>query len=562
MPLNELIYKNDLGDVVVGWEQFKGSRKSLEDRVEARVINRRGPGYLISVIADGMGGGNEGELAAQTTIDAIFSYCENASADNIPEMLTSAISSANTMVTSKPVLNGAGSTATVVVIKNNTLYVANVGDSRAYLVRNSELHQLTTDHTKGYLALREGKLTPEGVKNWSKRDDLGIFVGQQSSITVDTRIFYQGKHVLSLDLKQGDGIILCSDGLIKTRPQSDQPFVYDREIISAFLKEKPADAASVLISFARGRQVDDNVSVIVIGVGNIARPLITVPRDKRSIQLGVGIVVGLALLVFMTVLLSQFFKSPVSLQPTETVEIRSGFAYISQTSGSVQSQTKNGWVSLVQGEYTQIGAESFLKSDSGGMAILDLQDGSTIFIGPGTVLSLTSVADPATHNKDTLITLTNGALAVRVSLRAGNTFAVETKDGRTAKVEGSVMSVLVTPTRFEVDCFEGHCSISTKTSSQPILGNQYSWFDGQSLGQIKSPARCDELRKNFPDQDIFMKIGVCVPAVIELTKTLISTETPTLTPVSTLPPASGPDIEATQACKEWLHDNHNSKKCP
>jgi len=551
MPLNELMYKNDLGDVVVGWEQFKGSRKSLEDRVEARVINRRGPGYLISVIADGMGGGNEGELAAQTTLDAILAYCENSPSENIAEMLVGAISSANTKVSSNPALNGAGSTAVVVVIKNNTLYVANVGDSRAYLVRNSELYQLTTDHTKGYMALREGKLTSEEIKKWSKRDDLGVFVGQQSSIVVDTRIRYEGKQIATLELKQGDGIILCSDGLIKSRPQSDQPFVYDKEIISSFLKEKPADAASVLISFARGRQVDDNVSVIVIGVGTVTRPLIVVPAmDKKVIGLGVGAVAILVLLIFVSVIASQFFKGISFTKPTATVEVRSGFAYISRTSGQVQSQTKDGWVSLAQGGYTQIGAESFIKSDSGGMAVLDLPDGSTIFIGPDTVISLTSVADPAAQTKNTLITIKSGKLVVKVSLRAGNTFAVQTNDGRTAKVEGTVMGVLITPTRFEVDCFEGHCSIGTKTASQSISGNQYSGFDGQSLGEVKGPARCEEWRKNFPNQDIFAEIGVCVP----------STPTPAQ---STLTPEPTINAEATRACNAWKSDIHNFlKPCP
>jgi len=543
MQLNEITYKTGLGDIVVGWDQFKGSRKSLEDRVESKIIRRKNSEYLISIVADGMGGGNEGEIAAQMTLDTISNYCENSPTENIPEMLTGAISAANAKVSSNPDLNGAGSTAVVIVIKDSILYLANVGDSRAYLIRNSNLHQLTTDHTKGYFALREGKLTPDEIKRWSKRDDLGIFVGQQPNISVDTRIHFEGKYISSLPLKQGDGIILCSDGLIKTRPKSDQPFVYDREIINAFLKEKSVDAASVLISFAKGRQADDNVSVVVIGVGNTIKPSLKIPESAKSLGIGLGVSVVLGLFVIIFVVVFSLFPAtapvvtPTPMPPTPTIVVRSGFAYISKTNGQIQSQTKAGWASLIQGNYTGIGAESFIKSGPDGMAILDLPDGSRVFIGPNTILSLTSVAEPTTQNKDTLITINSGKMVAVVSLRVGNTFSVYTKDGRVAKVDGSVMGVSLTSTRLEVDCFEGHCSIGTT----PLAGDQYSWLDGQVPGEIKSPARCDDWRMMFPGQDIFSQIGVCA----------------TPTPV----PSPTPNYEATQSCQRYI-DVHHITPCP
>lgn len=539
MQENQIIYKTDLGEVVFGMEQFKGSRKSLEDRIETKLLTVRGRQFLISVVADGMGGGSEGEIAAQTTIDTILDYCEKSAAGDISEMLIGAITAANTKVVSNPALNGSGSTATIVVIQNNTLYVASVGDSRAYLVRNSELHQLTTDHTKGYLALRDGKLKPDEIKKWSKRDDLGIFVGQQSSITVDTRIRYEGKHVASLNLKQGDGIILCSDGLIKARPQSDQPYVYDKEIISTFLKEKPSDAASVLISFAKGRQVDDNVSVVVISIGNVSRPLVLVPSVKsKPVIIFAGIVSLLIIVFFMVIGGTQGFNLPT---PTPTIPARSGFAYITKTSGQVLSQTSGGWVSLTQGNYIEVGESSYIKSDLDGIAVLDLNDGSRIFVGPDTGLVLTSVADPATQTRDTVLTLQNGKLIVVVLLRAGNTFSVVTLDGRIAKVDGSIMGVQLEPNRFIVDCFEGHCSIGTNVSSQGLMGEQYSWLDGQVFGEIKSPSRCDEWYTLFGGNEVLTQIGICLP--------------PTPTPTNT------PNVEATRACESYI-DTHKITPCP
>ncbi len=78
----------------------------------------------------------------------------------------------------------------------NKLLLAHVGDSRAYLIRQGKIYQLTQDHTKGYFALKNKKLSPEEIARWSKKNDLEIFVGKERDIAVDTNINFSGQSVI------------------------------------------------------------------------------------------------------------------------------------------------------------------------------------------------------------------------------------------------------------------------------------------------------------------------------------------------------------------------------
>ena len=128
-----------------------GYRDVYEDRVGTRHMTTAGGLKLtIGVVCDGVGGENKGERAAQTALDALFSYVEKSRETNIPQLLTNAVQFANKAVYQlQRETRGSTTTLTTAVVDESSmkLYVANVGDSRVYLCRNQKLTQLSIDHS-------------------------------------------------------------------------------------------------------------------------------------------------------------------------------------------------------------------------------------------------------------------------------------------------------------------------------------------------------------------------------------------------------------------------------
>ena len=133
-----------------------------------------------------------------------------------------------------------GSTAAVAVIVEERLYVANVGDSRVYLVRGGKAIPLTLDHTWEHETLRSGMLTPEEIARHPRKDEIVRSIGYDADIDVDLGVWIRGGQeseseaisAQGMQLQPGDRVIICSDGLIKTR--HDHPsahYIEDRELV-------------------------------------------------------------------------------------------------------------------------------------------------------------------------------------------------------------------------------------------------------------------------------------------------------------------------------------------
>jgi protein phosphatase len=143
-----------------------------------------------------------------------------------------------------------GTTLTAIVAEDARGYVAHVGDSRAYLLREGVLQQLTEDHTLVQRMVREGKLTPEEAGRHPHRSILTRALGVEDDLTVDE---------LTLDLHPGDRLLLCTDGLTS---------MVDANRIAEILAGEPdADAAcALLIEAANGAGGDDNITVVILDV--------------------------------------------------------------------------------------------------------------------------------------------------------------------------------------------------------------------------------------------------------------------------------------------------------
>jgi protein phosphatase len=139
-----------------------------------------------------------------------------------------------------------GTTCTVAAIKSSQLYLAHIGDSRAYLFRDGDLHQLTTDHTWVEEAVVSGILTRDAARVHPNRSVITRAVGLDPEVEADKQM---------MPLMAGDLLLLCSDGL--------NSMVTDADITDLLSSNVPEQVCAALIDVARGAGGHDNVTVVV-----------------------------------------------------------------------------------------------------------------------------------------------------------------------------------------------------------------------------------------------------------------------------------------------------------
>ena len=167
----------------------------------------------MAVLADGVGGHNYGEVASRTGCGNWLSKLfREASGEQTPQqLLTQMFNAANLAVYDKGMeAHGKSRMATtlaIVVLRNNEIVVGNVGDSRVYLVRKTEIRQLSTDHTYTGMQQKFGLISEQDAKTSENRSVLTRSVGHEPVIRVD---------VESVTAFKGDRVVLCSDGLYST----------------------------------------------------------------------------------------------------------------------------------------------------------------------------------------------------------------------------------------------------------------------------------------------------------------------------------------------------------
>ncbi|HEX3037146.1 MAG TPA: Stp1/IreP family PP2C-type Ser/Thr phosphatase [Thermodesulfobacteriota bacterium] len=217
----------------------------------AELEGRGGSGAYLMAVADGMGGHRGGEVASRRVIEVLEEYVTSNHLENIPELLRGAIGEANRSIyeMSHKVSNlqGMGSTCTAMFWIGGKIYVAHVGDSRAYLVRKGEVKKLTKDHTVAEEMIKSGMITPEKARVCPERNFLLRAVGTSSEIEVDL--------ILPINTKLGDVLVLCSDGLTEFVEEDEI-----REIVSLY---PPDEACHILVNMANERGGSDNITVQV-----------------------------------------------------------------------------------------------------------------------------------------------------------------------------------------------------------------------------------------------------------------------------------------------------------
>jgi PPM family protein phosphatase len=204
-------------------------------------------------VADGMGGAQAGEVASRLAAAALREYHE---ADRLApdERLEAIIQEANRRIYERARadsgVSGMGTTVTAALLTGGRLTVGHVGDSRAYRIRNSELEQLTEDHSLVGDLMRSGRLTPEEADAHPQRSVITRALGTDPDVSIDT---------ITVEAQPGDLFLLCSDGLTT--------MVADEDILD-ILAAAPTldDAARELVRAANTGGGEDNVTVVLFRV--------------------------------------------------------------------------------------------------------------------------------------------------------------------------------------------------------------------------------------------------------------------------------------------------------
>ncbi len=211
---------------------------------------------VLAVVCDGMGGERAGKEASELAIQEFFQrfsagYSESLNDEEIRKLLISSVSAANSVIYTKARLDfknfGMGTTCVAAFVNSNSVFIANVGDSRAYLIGDKGLRRITDDHNVASMLFEQGKITEEEMENHPQKHMLVRAVGVEKTVLTDTfMISYTDKI----------GLLLCSDGL--------SGYCSDDEIYDVILNSSFDDVAEELINLALSKGGRDNVTVAVI----------------------------------------------------------------------------------------------------------------------------------------------------------------------------------------------------------------------------------------------------------------------------------------------------------
>lgn len=250
-PVLRFAVKTDLGRI----RENNEDKSDFYEPIDPTILAARGAFYAV---ADGMGGHAAGQIASEIALKSVISNFYDSPTDDIPTSLLESISAANETVHNVAVMvperQGMGTTLTSAVFSEDRVYVAHVGDSRAYLLRDGAIRQVTLDHSWVAEQVRAGVLTLEEAESSPYKNVITRALGTQES--VEPEVFIE-------EARAGDIWVLCSDGLTG--------HVEDDEIRAIAASQPPSEAARQLIELANARGGRDNITVFVILVQELAR---------------------------------------------------------------------------------------------------------------------------------------------------------------------------------------------------------------------------------------------------------------------------------------------------
>jgi serine/threonine protein phosphatase PrpC len=223
-------------------------------------------GAVVLAVSDGMGGAEAGEVASSLVVQSLREAMMNAKGD-WDEATKQAVEKANRAVwdaAKEPGKKGMGATVTAICVHNNQAHIAEVGDSRAYLVRNGRIRQVTRDQSFVQFLVDSGALKPEEAEKYPMKNVVLQAMGQKADVQVAL-----GR----LELRRGDRLLLCSDGLSGMVTAAQMRDAVERA-------DSLDDACRELITLANENGGEDNITVVLAEVGGEGLAL---PREAETL---------------------------------------------------------------------------------------------------------------------------------------------------------------------------------------------------------------------------------------------------------------------------------------
>ena len=203
------------------------------------------------IVADGMGGHKAGDLASRYTVEKFLDSVKGSEAENPISIIEEAVRYANLALMDKAKesidYEGMGTTLVVATFIDKSLYIANVGDSRLYIV-NNEIQQITRDHSLVEEMINLGEIDRRNARTHEKKNIITRAIGVDSEVVAD---FFE------VEYSKGDIILMCSDGLSNMIEDEDMKMIINEG-------NDVSEIANKLIEVAKNNGGKDNISVVLV----------------------------------------------------------------------------------------------------------------------------------------------------------------------------------------------------------------------------------------------------------------------------------------------------------
>ena len=258
-----LINENNLNSRKIGMLTDVGKVRTIdEDSILAADlsfgINSESEKFLLLAVADGMGGHAKGEEASKIALNTLTKTIipELFGNTSFTDLLENGIKNANQEILEYTVKNpessGMGTTTVCALVKGNNIHLANVGDSRAYVISDDEIRRVTKDHSYVQSLIDEGQITEEEARDHPQKNVITKAVGIMESVEPDT---------MKLTLDDDESLLLCCDGVIA--------HLTDEDIHKIICNENnPQNACQQIVDLANQRGGSDNISLIILSSNN------------------------------------------------------------------------------------------------------------------------------------------------------------------------------------------------------------------------------------------------------------------------------------------------------
>lgn len=232
------------------------TRTQNQDAYQAEYLDKN---TVVCVVCDGMGGAKSGNVASTLAVDVFVqevkrTWVSGMDPEKADQMLRNAVKLANFTVYDQArqfeEFDGMGTTLVAALITDKFATVVNVGDSRAYRITQSDVHQMTTDHSLVQMMVARGELKPEQARSYPGKNLITRAIGTEAVVECD--VFHRR-------LESGECLLLCTDGLSNLVDEQEILF----EVVHGINKKSSCER---LLDIAKSRGAPDNVTCVLIQV--------------------------------------------------------------------------------------------------------------------------------------------------------------------------------------------------------------------------------------------------------------------------------------------------------